>query len=359
MPEAVPLAEDERLSYFSQGMITIALDTMGADFSPQNEVSGAVQVIKETGGGFHILLVGQKEKIEKELQKHSGFPKEAIEILDASEVITMGDEPVQALRQKRQSSIVVALEALKNNKADAFISAGNTGAVMSGATLELGRIPGVSRPMIGSQFPRSSGGFTIVFDVGATVDAKPHWMKEYGIMGSIYAKTIFGLENPSVALLSVGEEKTKGNELVLESAKLLEQTDLNFVGNVEGRDILNGKVDIILCDGFTGNILLKLAESFLPALRMRIKKYSEGGIVNKLKAAITASVLRSSLKDFDYQEYGGVPLLGVNGVVIIGHGSSSPRAFRTMLLRAEELVKKDLYGSVKNAMAKEQGKVTQ
>ena len=340
-------------------MITIALDTMGADFSPQNEVGGAIEVIKETGARFRILLAGKKELLEKELQKHSGFPRKAIEILDASEVITMDDEPVQALRQKRKSSIVLALEALKNKKVDAFVSAGNTGAVMSGGTLELGRIPGVSRPMIGSQFPRSSGGFSIVFDVGATVDARPQWMKEYGIMGSIYAETIFGIGNPSVALLSVGEEKTKGNELVFESAKLLEQTDLNFVGNVEGRDILNGNADVILCDGFTGNILLKLTESVLPALKLRIKKYSETGIMSKLKAAITASVLKASLKDFDYQEYGGVPLLGVNGVVIIGHGSSSPRAFRTMLLRAEELVNKDLCGRVKTAMAKEREKSVQ
>jgi glycerol-3-phosphate acyltransferase PlsX len=334
-------------------MITIALDTMGADFSPQNEVSGAVQVIKETAGRFRVLLTGKKGLIEAELKNHTGYPKECLEILDADEVITMDDEPVQALRQKRNSSIVVSLEALKSGRADAFVSAGNTGAVMSGGTLELGRIPGVSRPMIGSQFPRSTGGFTIVFDVGATVDARPLWLMEYGIMGSIYARTIFGLENPSVALLSVGEEKTKGNELVFEATKLLEATDLNFIGNVEGRDILGGKADVILCDGFTGNILLKLTESVLPALRLRIRKYSEGGIVNKLKAAVTASVLRASLKDFDYQEYGGVPLLGVNGVVIIGHGSSSPRAFRTMLLRAEELVKKDLCGTIKKALEKE------
>ena len=178
-------------------MTTIALDTMGADFSPHNEVSGALEVIKETSGRFRILLVGKKELIEKELQQHLGYQKECIEIQDAGEIITMDDEPVQALRQKRDSSIVVALQALKEKRADAFVSAGNTGAVMSGATLELGRIQGVSRPMIGSQFPRDSGGFTLVFDVGATVDAKPHWMKEYGIMGTIYAEKIFGKQNPS------------------------------------------------------------------------------------------------------------------------------------------------------------------
>ncbi|MEI8134741.1 MAG: phosphate acyltransferase PlsX [bacterium] len=332
-------------------MVTIALDTMGADFSPRNEVQGAIQAIIETNGRFKVQLVGKKEEIEIELKKQPAYPKESIEIIDAREVITMDDEPVQALRKKLDSSILVGLKELSAKKADALISAGNTGAVMSGATLNLGRIPGVSRPMIGSQFPRSNGGFSILFDVGATVDAKPKWLMEYGIMGTIYARVIFGIENPSVALLSVGTEKGKGNALVFEAAELLEAANLNFVGNVEGRDILNGNVDVILCDGFTGNILLKLTESVLPALRQRIRTYSERGIIQKLKAAVTASVLRSSLKDFDYQEYGGVPLLGVNGVVIIGHGSSSPRAFRTMLLRAEELVQKDLCGLLKNAMS--------
>jgi len=330
-------------------MITIALDTMGADYSPHNEVSGALEAVKAAAGRFRVLLVGKKELLEKELQGYSGYQKENVEILDASEVITMDDEPVSALRQKKDSSIVIALKALKDKRADAFVSAGNTGAVMSGATLELGRISGVSRPMIGSQFPRDIGGFTLVFDVGATVDAKPHWMKEYGIMGSIYAEKIFGIQNPSVGLLSVGEERAKGNELTLETANLLEQTNLNFIGNVEGRDILAGKADIVLCDGFTGNIILKFAESVLPALKSRVKKYSEVGIFNKFKAAITASVLRSSLKDFDYQEYGGVPLLGVKGVVIIGHGSSTPRAIRTMLLRAEEMVNKDMCGTIAKA----------
>ncbi len=338
-------------------MITIALDTMGADFSPHNEVAGAIEVVKESKGRFKVLLVGKKESLNAEIKYQQDFPTESIEVVDAQEVIEMGDEPVHAIREKRNSSIVVGLQAVKQKQADAFVSAGNTGAVMSGGTLELGRIFGVSRPMIGSQFPRSAGGFTLVFDVGATVDAKPHWLKEYGIMGSIYAKNIFGITNPTVALLSVGEEKSKGNELVLEAAKLLEATDINFIGNVEGRDILNGKCDVILCDGYTGNVILKFAESVLPSLRTRIKKYSEKSFVHKIKAGITASVLRSSLKDFDYQEYGGVPLLGVNGVVIIGHGSSTPRAIRTMLLRAEEMVKKDMVATIAKAFEKVQEKI--
>jgi glycerol-3-phosphate acyltransferase PlsX len=330
---------------------------MGADFSPHNEIMGALQAVKESAGRFRVLLIGKKELLDKELKKQdAGNDSEYIEIIDAQEVIEMSDEPVQALRQKRNSSIVVGLQAVKQKRADAFVSGGNTGAVMSGGTLELGRIFGVSRPMIGSQFPRSAGGFTLVFDVGATVDAKPHWVKEYGIMGSIYAKSIFGIANPSVALLSVGEERTKGNELTLEAAKLLEATDLNFIGNVEGRDVLNGIADVILCDGYTGNVILKFAESVLPALKTRIKNYSELGFLQKIKAAITASVLKASLKDFDYQEYGGVPLLGVNGVVIIGHGSSSPKAIRTMIFRAEEMVQKDLLGTIVKAFEKESEK---
>jgi phosphate acyltransferase len=232
------------------------------------------------------------------------------------------------------------------------VSAGNTGAVMSGATLELGRIKGVTRPMIGAQFPRGDGSFTLVFDVGATVDAKPQWLKEYAIMGTIYAKEIFGIANPKVGMLSVGEEEAKGNELTFEATKLIKETDVNFIGNVEGRDILINTADVILCDGFVGNVILKFAESVLGALKRRIRDYAGKGIVNKIKAGITASVLKSTLKDFDYQEHGGVPLLGVNGVVIIGHGSSSPKAIRTMLLRAEEMAKKNITATISNALYK-------
>lgn len=313
---------------------------MGADFSPTNEIAGAREALAERPD-IQVVLFGKKDLLPA--------PTENLKVVDCSEVISMDDEPVSALKQKRDSSIVRGVLALKNGEIDAFVSAGNTGAVMSSSTLELGRIKGVSRPMIGAQFPRSDGGFTLVFDVGATVDAKPHWLKEYGIMGRVYAQKIFNIPNPTVALLSVGEEKTKGNELVLEAAKLLEATDLNFIGNVEGRDVLGGGADIILCDGYTGNVILKFAESVLSTLKARIRKYAEGGIVNKLKAAITASVLKASLKDFDYQEHGGVPLLGVNGVVIIGHGSSSPRAIRTMIMRAEEMVSKDVVGVTQKA----------
>ena len=328
----------------------IALDTMGADFSPRNEVLGALKTLKETGGRIGITLVGKKDELENEVRLQAGSIPDGLQFENATEVITMHDEPVAALRSKRNSSIVKGLELIKEGKAHAFVSAGNTGSVMSGATLELGRIKGVTRPMIGAQFPRSEGDFTLVFDVGATVDAKPQWLKEYAVMGTIYAREIFGISNPKVGLLSVGEEESKGNELVFETTKLLKQTNVNFIGNVEGRDVLNAKADIILCDGFTGNVLLKFTESVLGVLKHRIRDYAGKGLLNKLKAGITGAVLKASLKDFDYQEHGGVPLLGVNGVVIIGHGSSSPKAFMNMIVRADEMARKDVSGRIRSAL---------
>lgn len=332
--------------------LTIALDTMGADFSPNNEIAGAIEAIQETAGRFHVMLIGDSNVVEPVLATYPADLRKNITLIDAKEVITMDDEPVAGLRAKRDSSIVKGLEAIKSGNASAFVSAGNTGAVMSGATLELGRIKGVTRPMIGAQFPRGDGSFTLVFDVGATVDAKPQWLKEYAIMGTVYAREIFGIANPKVGLLSVGEEEAKGNELTFEATKLIKETDVNFIGNVEGRDILMNTADVVLCDGFVGNVILKFAESVLGALKRRIRDYAGKGIINKIKAGITASVLKTSLKDFDYQEHGGVPLLGVNGVVIIGHGSSSPKAIKNMLLRAEEMARKNITATITNALGK-------
>src|SRR5436190_4045803 len=241
-------------------VLTIALDAMGGDFSPANEVQAALDAVRERKGKLKVLLVGVRKDIEQELQRKGATEGDGIEIVAATEIIGMEDEPVAALRQKRDSSIVIGFDQVKEGHAQAFVSAGNTGAVMSGATLLLGRIPGVSRPTIGAKFPRPDGGFTLVFDVGATVDSKPMHLKEYAIMGSIYAEHILGVRDPRVGLLSVGEERTKGNELVFEATELLEKTHVNFAGNVEGRDIFKSTVDVIVCDGFVGNISLKLAE---------------------------------------------------------------------------------------------------
>jgi glycerol-3-phosphate acyltransferase PlsX len=334
----------------SDESLVIVLDAMGGDYSPKNEVLGTLAALKESGNRFKVILVGNRSAIERDLAAAKASTGPNIEILEASEIITMDDEPVAALRQKKDSSIVRGLLHVQEGKAQAFVSAGNTGAVMSGATLLLGRIKGVSRPTIGSQFPRSEGGYTLVFDVGATVDSKAIHLREYAVMGSIYAEQMFGVKNPKVGLLSVGEESTKGNELVFEAAELIRKTGVNFVGNVEGRDVLKSTVDVIVCDGFVGNIVLKFAESIVGALRIRIRKYAEGGVLNKLRAAVTAIVLRSALKDYDYQEYGGVPLLGVKGITIIGHGSSTPKAIKNMLLKAEEMFVKRINEKIASAI---------
>ncbi|HET6402856.1 MAG TPA: phosphate acyltransferase PlsX [Candidatus Kapabacteria bacterium] len=333
--------------------VSIVLDAMGGDFSPRNEVEGAIEAVKMAEGRLKVLLVGMHEEIERELERLGASRNDAIEVIGASEVIGMEDEPVAALRQKKDSSIVKGFDLVRGGVASAFVSAGNTGAVMSGATLLLGRIPGISRPTIGSQFPRPDGGFTLVFDVGATVDSKAIHLREYAIMGSIYAEQIFGIPRPSVGLLSVGEERTKGNELVFEAMPLLEKSGVNFIGNVEGGDVLKATVDVVVCDGFVGNVMLKLAESMIPVVRGRLRKYAAKGLLNKLKAGIAASVLRESLKDFDYQEFGGVPLLGVRGVTIIGHGRSTPKAIRNMILKAEEMVRKRVVEKITKSLKPE------
>ena len=329
---------------------------MGGDFSPKNEVLGAIEALHESGNRFRVILVGKVKAVREALENAKGKESDSLRVVDATEVITMEDEPVAALRQKRDSSIVKGFELLKSGEAQAFVSAGNTGAVMSGATLLLGRIKGVSRPMIGSQFPRDDGGFTLLFDVGATVDSKASHIKEYAIMGSIYASQMFGVNNPKVGLLSVGEEKAKGNELVFEARELLEQaaqsktSPINFIGNVEGRDVLKSTADVIVCDGFVGNVILKFAESVLTVLKTRLRRHAETGLIQKLKVGLITSTLRVILKDFDYQEYGGVPLLGAKGVTIIGHGSSTPKAIKNMILKADEMLTKGINQKIELAL---------
>jgi glycerol-3-phosphate acyltransferase PlsX len=204
------------------------------------------------------------------------------------------------------------------------------------------RIPGVGRPTIGAAFPTQSGKICTVYDVGASVDSKPAHLLEYAVMGDIYTREMYGIDSPKIGLLSVGEEKSKGNNVTFAAYKLLQETSLNFVGNVEGRDILNGSVDIVVCDGFIGNIILKFGESFMGFMKSKIKSYAEEGIINKLKALIVKITLKEALKDMDYQTHGGVPLLGVNGISIIGHGSSSALAIKNMVFRAKEMFDKNL-----------------
>jgi phosphate acyltransferase len=306
---------------------------MGGDNAPVSEAAGAVEAVRGNAG-INVILVGNEEKINAELKKHS-FDSSRIKIHHASEVIEMHESPAEVIRKKTDSSIIVGLKLHKSGEADAFISAGNTGAVMAASLFTLGRIANVSRPTIGSRFPTERG-ITMVFDVGANVDCKPLNLLEFAVMGSVYANHIYKIENPTVGLLSVGEEKSKGDILTAEAYELLEKSGLNFIGNVEGRDILKGGTHVIVCDGFVGNVVLKFAESVLSLLKTKFFDYANRGIFSKLKVGMAYGTLKEILKDFDYQEYGGVPLLGVNGVSIIGHGRSTPRAIVNMILRAEQ-----------------------
>jgi phosphate acyltransferase len=326
----------------------IAVDAMGGDHAPHNVVAGVCDILRQTGGRFSVQLVGPAGVIKAELAKTggAGLP---VEIVDAPEIIGMHDEAVAGIKQKKNSSISVGVTMHRDGGTDAFVSAGHSGAVMSAATLILGRIRGVSRPTIGTFLP-SENGVTLVLDAGANVDCKPQYLFEFARMGSIYTSRMLNRTNPTVGLLSIGEESSKGNELVKEAHKLLKESDLNFIGNVEGNDILRGKADVIVCDGFVGNVILKFAEGVPGFLKHRARQYADAGIMAKLKAMLARPVFRGMLSNLNYEEYGGVPVLGVNGVVMIGHGKSSPRAISNMVLRAEEMVRQNILSHLQQAL---------
>jgi glycerol-3-phosphate acyltransferase PlsX len=331
---------------------------MGGDFAPANEVRGAADALAERPGRFSVVLVGQQDRVDEELRKLEAerhtFPRKHLSIVHAPEVISMEDGPTAALRTKKQSSITVGLELQKNGKAQAFVSAGNTGAVLSASTLILGRVEGVGRPTIGALVPTVKSPCFLV-DAGANVDCKPRHLFEFGVMGTIYMSALANVSSPRVGLLNVGEEESKGNEAVQESYRLLKESRLNFVGNVEGRDVLKGEVDVIVCDGFAGNILLKFGESIPAFFKSKFTAFAARGIKNKFIALIARNGLRGVMKELDYQEHGGVPLLGVNGVTIIGHGRSTPKAIKNMIFRAEEMVLKDVNGQIKKALEQYHG----
>lgn len=329
--------------------IKIAVDAMGSDEAPLNDVSGAIIAAELKPDALEIILVGQEKLITEELQKHKVNPKN-ISIVNADEIVTMEDSPTESLKTKPGSSISVGINLVKEKEADAFISAGNTGAVMTASILKLGRIEGVGRPTIGSIFP-SDVGTTMVFDVGASVDCKAKHLLEFALMGNIYMKNIYNISNPRIGLLSVGEEKSKGDSLTLEAYELLEKSGLNFIGNVEGRDVLRGKAEVIVCDGFVGNVVLKFAEGVLDVIKGKFRAYAAQGFFKKLWIGMMYGTLKNVvLKDFDYQEYGGVPLLGINGITIIGHGKSSPIAIKNMILKAEEMVVKNVNGKIRESI---------
>lgn len=321
----------------------IAVDAMGGDYAPQNAVVGAIDAFNQNKD-FELILVGRKKDIIDVIQSNNlRFDEKSI--VNADEVIDMGDSPTNALKTKPNSSIVIGAQMVRDKKAHAFVSAGNTGAMMSASTLIMGRIPGIGRPTIGAEFPNVYGK-CYVYDVGAGKDAKPSHLFEYAVMGTIYAREMGHIPNPSVGILSMGEEESKGNEVSTAAFKLLKESNLNFIGNVEGRDILTKQIDVVVCDGFVGNIILKFGESVPKLLKQLLKNTADKNIFDKIKIGLIKGTLKKALKDLDYQEHGGVPLLGVNGISIIGHGSSTPKAIKNMVLKAKEMYDRQLVSKI-------------
>lgn len=321
----------------------IVVDAMGGDEAPSKIVDGAVEAVQgfvARGESHTILLTGPQDVVRDRLVVCGGerFLGRGIECVHTDDVITMDESPAEALKKKTRSSIHVGIELVKRGDADAFVSMGNTGAVMACGLMGLGRIEGVQRPTIGAFFP-SARGKTLVLDVGTNVDCKPTHLLQFALMGSVYMESMLGVQNPTVGLMSVGEEDSKGDDLTVKSNELFREKQLfNFKGNVEGRDVLLGGADVIVCDGFVGNVVLKMAESFVKVLKKKVRDYAGqkgadvGGMFNDF--------FTTAMVDWDYQSHGGVPLLGVNGVVIIGHGSSSGKALCRAIHVAKEMVEK-------------------
>lgn len=313
----------------------VAVDAMGGDHAPEVVVAGAVAAARELGA--QIVLAGPEARIRKELSQHrtDGY---SIDVVDASEVIEMHEQPAMALRRKKRASIVVAIEQLRAGRAEAVVSAGNTGAAMGAALLGLGRIPGVDRPAIATVIPTLGPHPAILVDAGATVDCKPRHLQQFALMGAVYANRVLGIAAPQVGILSNGTEEGKGNDLTNRTTALLRESGLNFIGNLEARDFFTGRAHVVVCDGFVGNVSLKFGEGLALAIRDIVKAELHGlrGVILKLYLAPLASKARKMWRRIDYREVGGAPLLGINGVCIIAHGSSNARAIRNAIRVAME-----------------------
>ncbi len=310
--------------------MNIGLDMMGGDFAPLEAVKGVQQYLAESTTA-NLFLIGNKEQINLLLQEHQ-VPTDRINVIHADQVIGMHEHPTKALKEKQQSSIAIGFHLLASGKTDAFISAGNTGAMLVGALFSIKAVEGVLRPTISTIIPKEDGGAGILLDVGLNADCKPEQLNQFAVMGSVYAQLILGIDNPRVGLMNVGEEEGKGNLLAQATYPLLkENKQINFIGNIEGRDVLVDKADVMVCEGFTGNIILKLAETLYEISHRR------------------------QLKDeyfdrFNFENYGGTPVLGVAKPVIIGHGISGAKAFNNMIKVAEKMIEKDVLGKMKDAL---------
>ncbi len=317
--------------------VKIAVDAMGGDNAPFEIVKGAVEAVNEFGS--NIILVGPQETVEKELAKYT-FDKSKISVKNATEVISTEESPTNAIRRKKDSSIVVGLNLVKNGEASAFVSAGSTGAVLTGGTFIIGRIKGIERPALGTCLPTVSG-FTFLLDSGANVDCKSTYLLQFAKMASVYVEHVMGVSNPTVGLINIGAEKEKGNALTKETYELLEGSELNFIGNVEPRDIPFQKADVLVCDGFAGNTVLKFAEGLSVALISIIKDEITAGLY-KIPAAFLLKPFKNIKKRFDSEEVGGAPFLGLKSLVVKAHGSSKAKGIKNAIKQCEIFVEKDI-----------------
>jgi len=327
----------------------IALDAMGGDFGPAVVVEGAVVAAREYG--IPSVLVGDKAAIEREILrlKAQDLP---LSIRHATQVVGMAEAPSQALRRKRDSSLRVAADLVKDGECQALVSAGNTGAAMAIGMFVLGLLPSVERPAIATALP-SLAGFTVLIDAGANIDPKPRHLFQFAVMGHVYSRDIIGKDNPRVGLLSVGEEEGKGNELVKDTFESLRGSSLNFVGNIEGRDIYNGRCDVVVTDGFTGNVCLKVSESLAEMLTSMIREELTRDVLSKAGAVLAQRAFARMKRRVDYTEMGGAPLLGINGASIICHGASPVKAIKNALRVATEWVRNNVNDHIKTALEAE------
>lgn len=327
----------------------IALDAMGTDRAPKPEVEGAIQAARQYG--VRVLLVGPQEIVRPELDRHSAAARLPIEVVHASEYITM-DDKVEAIRAKRDNSMRVGLRLVREGRAHGFVTAGNTGAAMATAKIVLGAVPGLDRPALAAVFPTAPGNPAMLLDVGANVDCTAKNLEQFAVMGDVYFRAMFGRRSaPRVGLLSIGEEESKGNDLTREAFQLLKQLPLNFVGNVEGRDLYNGEVDVIVADGFVGNVALKISEGVANLVRTALKESLKATITRQVGALLSRSAFIDFKKRLDHTEYGGAPLLGVKGCCIITHGSSNANAMKNAVRVAAEFAEGGIIQSIERGLA--------
>lgn len=325
----------------------IAIDGMGGDNAPFEIVKGCVEASKKIE--HEIYIVGLEDEIQQELSKYN-YRKEQIKVIHASDVITMEDAPVKAVRTKKDSSLVRGLNMVKNGEADLLISAGNSGAIMAGGLFILGRIPGIDRPAIATTYPILGRGMSLMVDSGANAECKPTNLLEFATMGSIYVERVFGLKNPKVGLVNIGTEESKGTTVLKATYELLKKSRLNFIGNVEAREVPNGACDVIVCDGFVGNIILKLTEGLAWSILQLMKKKFTEGIRSKIGALLLTNKLKEMKKEFDYSEYGGAPILGVKGVLLKIHGSSNSNAVKNAIIKGIPYVENNVIQVIQDSV---------